>query len=120
MDLCSGTKRPRRSVRGSCEVRVLAGKVDHRDMVLTRAEQDPVTGQAKAAAVQCCLAGPDGQENRIKGRCTRPRKNFRSGSPARVLRMIASVLRVWQSHRRGLAWLVTDQLPDQSAARFIG
>ena len=28
---------------GSCEVRVLAGKVDHRDVVLTRAEREAHT-----------------------------------------------------------------------------
>jgi ferredoxin len=34
---------------GSCEVRVLAGKVDHRDVVLTRAERE-----ANVKMMTCC------------------------------------------------------------------
>ena len=34
---------------GSCEVRVLAGKIDHRDVVLTRAERD-----TNAKMMSCC------------------------------------------------------------------
>ena len=34
---------------GSCEVKVLAGEVDHRDMVLTRAERE-----ANGKMMSCC------------------------------------------------------------------
>ena len=41
---------------GSCEVRVLAGRVDHRDVVLTRSERD-----ANARMMACCSRACDGR-----------------------------------------------------------
>ncbi|MEJ8859010.1 cytochrome P450/oxidoreductase [Variovorax robiniae] len=41
---------------GSCEVRVLAGKVDHRDVVLTRAERE-----AGTKMMACCSRACDGR-----------------------------------------------------------
>ena len=41
---------------GSCEVRVLAGKVDHRDVVLTRAERE-----TNARMMTCCSRARDGR-----------------------------------------------------------
>lgn len=41
---------------GSCEVRVLAGKVDHRDVVLTRSERD-----ANARMMACCSRACEGR-----------------------------------------------------------
>ena len=41
---------------GSCEVRVLSGDVDHRDMVLTRAERE-----AGQRMMSCCSRACGGQ-----------------------------------------------------------
>ena len=41
---------------GSCEVRVLAGKVDHRDVVLTRMERD-----ANTKMMACCSRACEGR-----------------------------------------------------------
>jgi len=41
---------------GSCEVRVLAGKVDHRDVVLTRAERE-----TNAKMMTCCSRAQSGR-----------------------------------------------------------
>lgn len=41
---------------GSCEVRVLAGEVDHRDVVLTRAERD-----THAKMMACCSRAKGGK-----------------------------------------------------------
>jgi len=41
---------------GSCEVRVLAGKVDHRDVVLTRSERD-----ANTKMMACCSRACEGR-----------------------------------------------------------
>jgi ferredoxin len=41
---------------GSCEVRVLSGKVDHRDVVLTRTERD-----ANTKMMACCSRACEGR-----------------------------------------------------------
>jgi ferredoxin-NADP reductase len=46
----------REGLCGSCEVRVLAGKVDHRDMVLTRAERE-----ANSRMMTCCSRSCSGE-----------------------------------------------------------
>ena len=74
---------------GSCEVRVLAGEVDHRDVVLTRAEREAerqddellLAGSRRAAACSSC----EGASSASRARCSVGAAFSRDGAQRRSI-----------------------------------